>query len=176
MQIALAVKLGLLCAAELSVPRVSTALEEEDGMSETKSIYVGTLILRVSLGAMFLVHSVYLKAVVFTLAGTAQFFASLGLPAAAAYLVFALEAIGGVLLVLGIRTRIVAAALVPVLIGATWAHWDNGWLFQNAGGGWEYPLFLAVAATAQAFLGAGSLSRNRVRQASLLTPSERAAA
>jgi putative oxidoreductase len=146
-------------------------------MSDRKSIYIGALILRVSLGAMFLAHSVYLKGVVFTLAGTAQFFVSIGLPAVVAYLVFALEAIGGVLLVLGIRTRVVAAALVPVLIGATWAHWDNGWLFQNAGGGWEYPLFLAVATTAQAFLGAGRFSLDRERETtSLHTPIERAAA
>ena len=60
-------------------------------------------------------------------------------------MVFALEAIGGVLLVLGIGTRWVALGLVPVLIGATWAHIGNGWVFSNADGGWEYPLFLIVA-------------------------------
>jgi putative oxidoreductase len=130
-------------------------------MNHTKSISIAALLLRVSLGVMFLVHSVYLKGVVFTLAGTAQFFVSLGLPAVVAYVVFALEAIGGVLLVLGIRTRVVAAVLVPVLIGATWAHWDNGWLFQNAGGGWEYPLFLACATAVQALLGGGRFSLDR---------------
>lgn len=116
----------------------------------------GALVLRVTLGVMFLAHSVYLKAFVFTLPGTAQFFQSIGLPAPLAYIVFAAEAVGGVLLVLGWRTRVVAAALVPVLLGATWAHWDAGWLFTNKGGGWEYPLFLAFAAAAQALLGAGA--------------------
>lgn len=130
-------------------------------MNDTKSISIAALLLRVSLGAMFLVHSVYLKGVVFTLAGTAQFFVSIGLPAALAYVVFALEAIGGVLLVLGVWTRVVAAVLVPVLIGATWAHWDNGWLFQNTGGGWEYPLFLAAATAVQALLGGGQFALQR---------------
>jgi putative oxidoreductase len=127
-------------------------------MNDSKSISIASLLLRVSLGAMFLAHSVYLKGVVFTLAGTAQFFVSIGLPAVLAYVVFALESVGGLLLVLGLRTRLVAAVLVPVMIGATWAHWDNGWLFQNAGGGWEYPLFLACATAATALLGAGRFS------------------
>jgi putative oxidoreductase len=47
---------------------------------------------------------------------------------------------------------------VPVLIGATWAHAGNGWLFTNKGGGWEYPLFLAFAAVAQALLGGGAFA------------------
>jgi putative oxidoreductase len=115
----------------------------------------GAFVLRISLGVMFLAHSVYLKAVVFTLPGTAQFFQSIGLPAFLAYAVFAAETIGGVLLILGVKTRIVAAVLVPVLIGATWAHAGNGWLFTNKGGGWEYPLFLTFAAVAQTLIGGG---------------------
>lgn len=105
----------------------------------------GATLLRISLGIMFIAHSVILKYFMYTLAGTAQYFASIGLPASLAYVVFALEAIGGVLLVLGIGTRWFALGLVPVLIGATWAHIGNGWVFSNADGGWEYPLFLIVA-------------------------------
>jgi putative oxidoreductase len=144
-------------------------------MNDSKSISIASLVLRVSLGAMFLAHSVYLKGVVFTLAGTAQFFVSIGLPPVLAYVVFALEAVGGVLLVLGIKTRFVAAVLVPVLIGATWAHWDNGWLFQNAGGGWEYPLFLACATGVQALLGGGRFSLDRERHTRRRTTIEREA-
>jgi putative oxidoreductase len=106
---------------------------------------VGAATLRVSLGLMFIAHSVILKYFTYTLAGTAQYFASIGLPSALAYIVFAVEAIGGVLLVLNIRTRWVALALVPILFGATWAHIGNGWVFSNANGGWEYPVFLIVA-------------------------------
>jgi putative oxidoreductase len=116
----------------------------------------GALLLRVSLGVMFLAHSLYLKLVVFTLPGTVKFFESLGLPAFTTHLTIAAEAIGGLMLVAGFRTRYAAAALVPVLLGATWVHWKNGWLFTNAGGGWEYPLFLAAAAVVQALLGDGA--------------------
>ena len=116
----------------------------------------GAFLLRVSLGVVYLAHSLYLKLFVFTLPGTAQFFDSIGLPGLMAYLVFAVEAIGGVALILGLYVRPVALALVPVALGATWAHLGAGWLFSNAGGGWEYPLFLAVATAAQALLGEGA--------------------
>lgn len=113
-------------------------------MSDLDPNRSGALVLRVALGVMFVAHSVVLKYFMYTLAGTAQYFDSIGLPGALAYVVFALEAVGGVLLVLGIRTRWVALGLVPVLIGATWAHIGNGWVFSNQNGGWEYPLFLIV--------------------------------
>jgi putative oxidoreductase len=45
---------------------------------------------------------------------------------------------------------------VPVLLGATWAHAGNGWLFTATGGGWEYPLFLSLTAVVQALLGDGA--------------------
>ena len=105
---------------------------------------VGDTLLRVALGIMFIAHSVVLKYFTFTLAGTAQYFASIGLPAALAYVVFAAEAVGGVLLILGLYTRWVALALVPVLLGALWVHAGNGWVFSAPNGGWEYPLFLIV--------------------------------
>ena len=105
---------------------------------------VGDTLLRVALGIMFLAHSIVLKYFTFTLAGTAQYFASIGLPASLAYVVFAAEAVGGVLLILGLYTRWVALALVPVLLGALWVHAGNGWVFNAPNGGWEYPLFLIV--------------------------------
>lgn len=113
-------------------------------MSTFSPQQAGATVLRVALGLMFIAHSVVLKYLTFTLAGTAQYFESIGLPGFLAYVVFALEAVGGVLLVLGIRTRWVALGLVPVLIGATWAHIGNGWVFSGANGGWEYPVFLIV--------------------------------
>lgn len=103
-----------------------------------------TSLLRVSLGVMFVAHSVVLKLFTFGLAGTAGYFASLGLPPATAYLVFAAEAVGGVLLLANVATGWVALALIPVLAGAFWVHAGNGWVFSAAGGGWEYPLFLIV--------------------------------
>jgi len=127
------------------------------------TIPYGIALLRVTLGIVFIAHSLYLKLAVFTLPGTAAFFESIGLPGFAAYAVFLVEAVGGVALVLGVQTRIAAAALLPVALGATWAHSGAGWLFTNEGGGWEYPLFLAVATGAQALLGAGALAFDTVR-------------
>ena len=118
----------------------------------------GIALLRVSLGVMFIAHSVLLKYFVYTLPGTAQFFESIGLPGPLAYVVFWMEAIGGVLLVLGVGTRYVSLALVPILLGAAWAHAGNGWVFSNTNGGWEYPLYLTVLAVAQSLLGEGAFA------------------
>jgi putative oxidoreductase len=118
----------------------------------------GVALTRISLGIVLLAHSIYLKLVVYTLAGTAQFFASIGLPATLAYLVFAIEAAAGVALSVGWQSRAAALAVVPVLLGATWAHWSAGWLFTNSGGGWEYPALLAVFAAGQALLGDGAFA------------------
>jgi putative oxidoreductase len=104
----------------------------------------GAALLRISLGVMFIAHSVVLKLFVYGLAGTAGYFESIGLPAGLAYVVFAAEAIGGVLLLANVATGWVSLALVPILAGALWAHSGNGWVFSNANGGWEYPLFLIV--------------------------------
>jgi putative oxidoreductase len=124
----------------------------------------GTALLRVSLGLMFIAHSVLLKYFTFTLPGTATYFESIGLPPPLAYLVFALEAVGGALLILGIGTRYVAVAMLPVLIGATWAHSGNGWVFSNDGGGWEYPLYLVILTVAQALLGSGAFALSPERR------------
>ena len=137
-------------------------------MNERDLNAYGTTLLRISLGIILIAHSVYLKLVVFTLPGTAQFFGSLGLPAEIAYMVFAAEAFGGLALLLGVETRWVALALVPVLAGATWAHLPSGWLFTNTGGGWEYPAFLTIAAAVQALLGDGAWALRRSRSLGLV--------
>lgn len=124
----------------------------------------GALIARIGLGLVLLAHSLYLKAVVYTLPGTASYFSSIGLPGMSAYLVFTLEVIAGIALIVGFRVRLAAASVVPVLLGATWAHAGNGWLFTNAGGGWEYPLLLAALAVAQVFLGSGSYAIDNIRK------------
>lgn len=80
------------------------------------------------------------------------------MPGTLAYLVTAAETGGGALLILGVYSRWVALALVPVLLGALAVHWPNGWVFSVPGGGWEYPAFLAVAAAAQGLLGSGAFA------------------
>jgi len=130
-------------------------------MNRERQIDLGIALLRVSLGVMLIAHSVLLKFFVYSLPGTSQFFQSIGLPGPLAYVVFAVEAVAGIALVLGIGTRYAAAAAVPVLIGAVWAHSGNGWVFSAANGGWEYPLYLTVLAIAQTVLGEGAFALSR---------------
>ena len=126
-------------------------------MIDARTAPYAAFTLRLALGAMFIAHAL-LKVFVFTLPGTVQFFESLGLPGVLAYVTIAVELVGGAMLILGIKTRWVAALLIPVLLGATWTHVPNGWLFTAANGGWEYPAFLSVAALAQALLGDGAFA------------------
>jgi putative oxidoreductase len=113
------------------------------------------LILRVSMGVMFLAHGLLLKVMTFGVAGTAGFFQSIGYPAALAWVVIGLEIGGGIALILGAYVRLVSLALVPVLVGATLQHLPAGWLFSAQGGGWEFPAFWTVALIVQALLGPG---------------------
>lgn len=133
-------------------------------MIDARTAPYAATVLRIALGAMFIAHGL-LKVFVFTLPGTAQFFASVGLPAALAYVVTFAEIVGGVLLLAGYRTRIVALALLPVLLGAWWVHAANGWLFTATNGGWEYPAFLSLAAITQALLGDGKFALGAREQA-----------
>ena len=114
------------------------------------------LVLRLTLGVMFVAHAL-LKIVVFTVPGTVQFFESVGLPGFSAYVVIVAELIAGALLIAGLGTRWVALATIPILLGAAWVHLPNGWVFSAQGGGWEYPVFLAIAALVQFLLGDGCL-------------------
>jgi len=125
-------------------------------MSDQQSQY-GVALLRVSLGVLFLAHGL-LKLLVFTPAGTVGFFESLGLPGVFAYLVMAGEIGGGLLLIAGTYTRVIALALVPIALGATFVHLGNGWVFSAEGGGWEFPLFLAVTTLVQALVGPGAFA------------------
>lgn len=124
-------------------------------MIDHRTAPYAALVLRVSLGVMYIAHSLVLKHFMYTLPGTAQFFTSIGLPAALAYLTFWGELVGGVVLLAGIGTRIVALGLIPILLGATWVHAGNGWVFSAANGGWEYPVFLIAASLVAALLGDG---------------------
>jgi putative oxidoreductase len=130
-------------------------------MIDVRTAPYAALALRVALGVMFIAHAL-LKYYVFTLPGTVQFFASLGLPGPLAYLTFWAELLGGALILGGVATRWVAAALIPVLLGAAWAHAGNGWVFSAPNGGWEYPVFMAFAAAALALLGDGAYSLRNV--------------
>ncbi|POA99616.1 LysR family transcriptional regulator [Chromobacterium sinusclupearum] len=117
-------------------------------MNRLQNPYLATLLLRVALGLMYLSHGA-LKLFVFGPAGTAGYFASLGLPGFFGYIAILVEIGGGLLLLAGIQARWVALLLIPQLLGAiVLVHAANGWMFANAGGGWEYPAFLIAASLA----------------------------
>ena len=125
-------------------------------MSNPEQAAAAALLLRLALGVMFLAHA-WLKIKVFTPAGTAQYFKSLGVPGELAYLTIAAEVGGGILLILGIETRWVALALVPLILGTiVFVHGKAGWQFTNKDGGWEFPAFWAVGLVALALLGDGA--------------------
>lgn len=120
----------------------------------------GVALLRISLGLMWIAHAL-LKLFVFTLLGTAQFFASVGFPGFLAYPVFAAELLGGLALVFGVYARQVSLALVPVMAAAAWVHLPNGWVHTSPNGGWEYPVFLTVVSIALWLLGDGAMAARR---------------
>jgi putative oxidoreductase len=125
-------------------------------MIDTRTAPYAATVLRVALGALFLAHA-GLKLFVFTPAGTAQFFGSLGLPGPLAYLVILAEVVGGLALIAGIYSRIVALALTPVLLGAIFTvHGSAGFFFTNPNGGWEFPALWIVGLLAVALIGDGA--------------------
>ena len=127
-------------------------------MVNTSTAPYAALLLRVSLGVLFLAH-VGLKLFVFTVPGFVGYMGSLGLPAVLAYVVIALELLGGLALILGVYAPWVALPLAVEMLGTiVFAHGRNGWLFMNKGGGWEFPAFWAVALIVLYLLGDGAMA------------------
>jgi putative oxidoreductase len=157
-----AVFISLATIITIRPSRQGAHRRKELAMSYPRRIDLAAIVLRTAVGVMFVAHAA-LKYFVFTLPGTARFFESLGLPGVLGYATFAAELVGGLLLVAGIGTRTVAALLIPILLGATWAHSGNGWVFTAQNGGWEYPAFLTLAALVTAILGNGARDELRMR-------------
>ena len=124
---------------------------------KSKASDYASLLLRLTLGGMFLAHGL-LKFIVFTLPGTAGFFESVGFPGWTTYIVAPAEVLAGVALIAGFQTRAVALAGIPVLLGSLAVHAGNGWSFSNPKGGWEYPVYLVATAVVVALLGGGRIA------------------
>jgi putative oxidoreductase len=135
-------------------------------MNTTTHPEYAAFLLRLALGVMLLAHGL-LKLLVFTLPGTAQFFESVGFPGWLAYVAVILEIGGGLLMLAGYQTRLLALGLVPLMLGALGAHAGNGWVFSAPNGGWEYPAFLTVALIVQSLLGPGAFAPAHTRQGRL---------
>lgn len=130
-------------------------------MVEKTSNNNGALIARLALGGVLLAHGL-LKVFVFTIVGTVAFFESIGFPAIAAYATIFGELVGGSAILLGLYTRLASLLSIPILLGATWVHAGNGWVFNSEGGGWEFPLFLVVIAMSVAIQGGGSFALRKL--------------
>jgi len=99
--------------------------------------------------------------------GTLQYFRSLGVPTVAGWIGILAEAVGPVLLVLGLGTRVVALLLAGVMVGAVvLVHRPNGffmnWFGQAKGEGFEYHLVMLGALAALLVTGGGAFSLDQV--------------
>lgn len=105
-----------------------------------KKYQVGATILRLFLGFTFMIHG-FVK---FDggISNTVGYFDSLGIPGSFAYVVAIIELVGGLAMILGLRTRIVAALFVVIMVGAVFtAKLSVGFV-----GGYELDLALLVIA------------------------------
>ena len=119
---------------------------------------VGLLVLRIALGIIFFSHG-YPK-VAHLGAGMQDFFIQHGLPGYFVYISGVLEVFGGMLLVLGLFTRVAALALAIEMVVAIWkVHSSHGYLAVHE---YEFPLVLATACFALSTVGAGLLSLDQL--------------
>jgi putative oxidoreductase len=117
------------------------------------------LVMRLALGAIIVVHGSH--KVFGGLHHHAEFVASLGLPAWAAYLSAFTEFFGGLLVLLGLFTRVAAFAIcIDVSVAIAKVNFHNG-LIGN--GGYEFPLALAALAFALIFFGGGPIAFDHIR-------------
>ncbi|PCN49722.1 hypothetical protein Csp2054_01955 [Curtobacterium sp. 'Ferrero'] len=129
----------------------------------TTTTSIGLTVLRVVLGVVFVAHGAQKFAQ--GIPQVARGFAGMGVPLAevATPLVAGLELVGGVFLVLGVATRVLAGLLaVDMVVAGLLAHVSAGFFAQ--GGGVEYVLVLAAAALAVTLTGPGRFSLDAVVQ------------
>ncbi|MDO8476115.1 MAG: DoxX family protein [Candidatus Rokubacteria bacterium] len=131
---------------------------------------LGATVLRIMLGVTFIAHGYYIYDVVTSDVLSVMINKRLGLPLGdyvTSYILLA-HFVGGVMLILGVFTRIAAMANLPIMIGAVLLfHFDQGFFLRGviidaARGkadvvGYEYALFVLAATLAQCFLGTGAI-------------------
>jgi len=140
--------------------RTSTAPRTSD--SRFPAATLGSTLLRVVLGITFLLHG-WQKFTEWTVAGTQAAFAQMGVPLAevAAPAAAVIELVGGLLLIVGLGTRVAAALAALVMLGAlVLVHVAAG--FFVADGGIELVLLLAAAAAYFVLAGPGRWSLDSV--------------
>lgn len=116
------------------------------------------LIARLVLGVILIAHG-WDKFHITGLEGITSYFDSIGVPAAglAAPVTATVEIVGGVLLILGLFTRVAGIVVTLLMLGAAiFAHVGNG--IYAADGGWELVAAIGAGALLLAGVGAGSWS------------------
>jgi uncharacterized membrane protein YphA (DoxX/SURF4 family) len=122
----------------------------------TKNAELGGLILRIALGFIFFVHG--LMKFQEGVENTAGFFDSIGVSGFLAYPVAIIEAAGGILLMLGLGTRIVAALFGLIMLGAIFtAKLGSGFI-----GGYELDVALLAMSIFLILSGSKFLSLEKV--------------
>lgn len=119
---------------------------------------IGLLITRVLLGVVLIAHG-WEKLFTNGAGATGEFFNSVGVPAAQTAAVFAglVELVGGILLIVGLLTPVVAALVVVVMLGAFfYVHQGAG--IYAANGGWELVAVIGLAVVVFGLVGNGRYS------------------
>ncbi|HCA5028410.1 TPA: DoxX family protein [Acinetobacter baumannii] len=130
-------------------------------MNTSSATPYAALLLRLTLAGYFFAHA-GLKLFVYTPSGTAQFFQSIGVPGWMAYVTIIWEVVGATALLLGFKARIIALALIPVLIGSiATVHGAAGFFFTNPNGGWEFPMMWIISLISLALIGDGPLALSK---------------
>lgn len=127
---------------------------------------VGLLILRIGLGIVFVAHGaqkLFGAFGGFGHAGTTQYFSSLGipLPSLMAWMVGFVEFGGGLLIILGLLTQLLAAGLAADMLVAILTTKLGSGLFAPQG--FELELILLTAALTLVFTGPGRFAIDRRR-------------
>jgi putative oxidoreductase len=129
--------------------------------ADVDSINLALLALRCGAGAVMLAHGINHIFGGGKIAGTARWFASLGMKPGIlhAWVASITEVIGGALLVVGLLTPFAGAAVIGVmLVAIVTNHRGNGFFIFRPGEGWEYVMTLTIVGFAIATLGAGEWS------------------
>lgn len=130
-------------------------------MNQSSLTTTAITVLRIVLGFLFAAHG-WQKFNEWTIAGTQAAFSQMGIPAAevAAPVIAVLELAGGIALILGVLTRVVAALLVVDMLGALFLVHAGAGVYADKGG-YELVLLLGAAAFVLALTGAGRVSVDR---------------
>ncbi len=118
------------------------------------------LVLRAVLGVIMVGHGSHkVYGHLHEFAGSVQ---NLGMPGWLGYVAAFTEFAGGILVIAGLLTRIVAFAMVVDMgVAIAKVHWKHGLM---GSGGYEFPLALLTIAFALIFFGAGPISLDAIRR------------